>query len=601
MSASSSAASGRAARLAPLRQAARDWAAIDPDPETRAEALALAEAPDSAETEAALVDAFGGRLSFGTAGIRGRMGAGPGRMNRVVVRQTTLGFAHYLNAARRAGTVTGDTVVVGYDGRRNSRIFAEEAAAQLAGEGLRARIYPHPVPTPVLAHAVVAHGAIGGVMVTASHNPPADNGYKVYWGNGAQIVPPHDAGIAAEIARIGPRCPGLPPDIRLLKERGRVTGPDPAVMEDYLARVLALRVHTGASIRTVYTAMHGVGHATLQAVLERAGDHELVPVPEQVEPDGAFPTVAFPNPEEPGALDLAMARATAAEAALIVAHDPDADRLAVAVPDPAAPQGWRQLSGNEVGLLLAHDLLDHGDTEGAGAQRLVATTVVSTTLLAHLAALRGVQYAETLTGFKWIANAAIDAAAQGVRFVVGFEEALGYSAGDVVRDKDGVSAALLLMDLAAWCAARGTSLAAHLDAVYGELGYAASLQHSVKLPGAAGKARIDAAMETLRRSPPAALGGLAVRRVRDLATATATDRATGETSPLTFPKSNVLVFDLEGDARVVARPSGTEPKLKFYVELRAPVGKGGVAAARETADAALAPLLAGVLAAAGLD
>lgn len=585
------------ADLATLRAHARAWATTDPDPTTRAEALALAESGEEAE----LVDAFGTRLSFGTAGIRGRMGAGPGRMNRVVVRQTSLGFAHYLNAWRAAHPDAGDTVVVGYDGRHNSRIFADEAAALFAGEGLRVVLYPHPVPTPVLSHAVVAHGAIGGVMVTASHNPPADNGYKVYWGNGAQIIPPHDTGISDQIRRLGTRVPGLPPDLAGLQERGRITGPDPAVMEDYLDRVLALRVHRGASIRTVYTAMHGVGHATLAAVVDRAGDHELITVPEQVEPDGDFPTVSFPNPEEPGALDLAMARAAATQAELIVAHDPDADRLAVAVPDASTQTGWRQLSGNEVGLLLAHDLLDHGPEDADPSQRLVATTIVSSTLLAHLAALRGIQYAETLTGFKWIANAAIDAAAEGVRFVLGFEEALGYSAGDVVRDKDGVSAALLIMDLAAWCRARGTSLSAHLDAVYEELGYAASLQHSIKLPGAAGKARIDAAMDRLRAAPPQTLGGRRLVRLRDLRSGTATTIATGETAPLRFPQSNVLVFDLEGDARVVARPSGTEPKLKFYVEVRTEVDPGELARARTTADKALKPLLKAVLTASGLD
>lgn len=579
--------------LAALSRRAMNWAAADPDPETRAEAVAAAELGSLR----ALTEAFGARLEFGTAGIRGRMGAGPGCMNRVVVRRVTLGFARYLLARRDAAEIDGDTVVVAFDGRRNSRIFAEEAAAILADSGLVVRLFDEPVPTPVLSHAVVGHGAIGGVMVTASHNPPADNGYKVYWANGAQIIPPHDHGISAEIDRIGEVTPALP-DLAGLRLEGRVLSPEDAVMADYFAKVLALRVHTGHSIRAVYTAMHGVGYATLKAVLKRCGDHELVPVVEQVEPDGAFPTVAFPNPEEAGALDLAIACAQRSGAEVIIAHDPDADRLAVAVPDGT---GWRQLSGNEVGLLLAHDLLAHGSPGVSMAKKLVATTIVSTTLLQRLAALRGAAYAETLTGFKWIANAAIDwKAEQDGHFVMGFEEALGYSVGEVVRDKDGISAGLVLLDLAAWCRSRGSSLAAHLDEIYAELGYAAVVQHSVKLPGADGRARIDGAMATLRSDPPRTLGGRAVLRVRDLQTGQATDLATGDRAPLRFPRSNVLVFDLDGGARVVARPSGTEPKLKFYMEVQSAVGADGLADARRRADAGTGPLLQDILGAAGL-
>lgn len=567
---------------AELRALATRWRDADLDPETRAETTRMLETGDLDRLRAC----FGARLSFGTAGIRGAMGPGPGRMSLALVRQVTAGLARYVVAQAGEGAV----VVVGRDGRRNSDVFAQHAAALLAAAGLEVRVYEDVVPTPVLAHAVLALGATAGVMVTASHNPPADNGYKIYWGNGAQIVPPHDSGIAAEIDAVG--GPWAVADVPL--ESPRIQPVSEAVDAAYQDKVLALRVHPETGARAVYTAMHGVGYGWLKRVLGAAGHAPLLPVAEQVEPDGAFPTVAFPNPEEDGALDLALALAAENEADLIIAHDPDADRLAVCIPNGAG--GWRQLTGNETGILLADDLLTHGE---AHPNRLVATTIVSTSLLGRVADLHGATLVETLTGFKWIANAAI---AWDGPFVLGFEEALGYSAGPVVRDKDGVSAAMLMLDLASWCKGNDVALVDHLADLYRRIGYAASEQVSLKLPGAEGQARIAAIMDGLRQAPPAEVAGARVHTRRDVLTGLATDTTTGETRPLDLPKSNVLAFDLDDGGRILARPSGTEPKVKFYFEVRADLGADEpLSAAEARAAARMAELKAAFLAHAGLE
>ena len=570
--------------------AAQAWLSIDPDPETRAELSAILDSNPSA-----LQELFGARLQFGTAGIRGRMGPGPGQLNRVLVRQVTAGLGAYLLETVPDAATRG--VVVGGDARRNSDVFAQDVAGVLGAMGIVVHWFEGSVATPNLSHAVTHLGAAGGVMVTASHNPPADNGYKVYWGNGAQIVPPHDAGISAAIDRVEPGTEVVA-SLDAMRSDGLLRSVPASVFAQYLDEVLAQRVHPGHTVRAVYTAMHGVGYAPLRAALEAAGHEPVIPVVEQVEPDGAFPTVAFPNPEEKGALDLAKATATASGADVIIAHDPDADRLAVAIPDGSAEGGWRQLTGNEVGLLLAHDLLRHGSQP---APRLVANTIVSSPLLGAIAAAAGARHVETLTGFKWIANAAIDHLAEtGGGFVLGFEEALGYSVGPVVRDKDGVGAAVMLLDLAGWCRSRGTTLEAHLDALFAEFGLAASGQRSVKLPGAAGRARIEAVLANLRAAPPEQIAGRAVWRVRDVLTGQQIDRRTGETSAIDLPKSNVLTFDLDGGCRVIARPSGTEPKIKIYVDVLEPVGEDGVAAARTRALALLDVLANDILARTGL-
>ncbi|MEL6348946.1 MAG: phospho-sugar mutase [Myxococcota bacterium] len=568
-----------------ILEMARKWAAADPDPKTRAEAEALIAEGD----EKTLQAHFGQRLQFGTAGIRGAMAAGPGYINRALVRQVTAGLGRYLLQAVPSAAEKG--VVIGFDGRHNSDIFAADAARVLAGMGITIRRFSAVVPTPVLAHAVTFCEAAAGIMITASHNPPADNGYKVYWTNGAQIIPPHDRGISDQIDAIGGPWGVDAPELDTIRDK-IVDVPD-AAWDDYQRRVLSWRALPHHGARGVYSAMHGVGWASLNRILEATEHETLIAVPEQRDPNGDFPTVDFPNPEEPGALDLSMALATKEGADIILANDPDADRLAVALPAPRG--GWRKLTGNEIGLLLADAMLQHGPQKG---DRMVATTVVSTSMLGRLAEAHGADLTETLTGFKWIANAAI--AYKGT-FLVGFEEALGYSVGDVVRDKDGVSAALHLLDLASWCKVRGTTLLQHLESIYQKYGYAASAQKSIKMPGAEGAARINAILKTLRENPPRQIGGLNVWRVRDALTGIARVTATGETSTLGLPTSNVLAFDLEENCRVLARPSGTEPKVKFYFEVSMPFQEGDTLANVEArAQEKIATLQADLLKQAGI-
>ncbi|MCB9679426.1 MAG: phospho-sugar mutase [Alphaproteobacteria bacterium] len=550
---------------------ARHWMADDPDPETRAETEAMLDDP------AKLAVFFGDRLEFGTAGLRGPIGPGPGGMNRALVRRVSAGLAAYVKRHAPHGTV-----VIGYDGRRKSDVFAADTAAVLAGAGLRVVLFDTVCPTPVLAHAVTFLGAAAGVMVTASHNPPQDNGYKVYWANGAQIVPPHDEGISLEIDRVRTLNDVNVPPVDALRAEGRIRSVPPEVGEDYLKRVLALRVHAGAErrarLKIVYTAMHGVGTATLQKVLGAAGYRPIL-VASQAEPDGEFPTVRFPNPEEPGALDLAIEKARSAKADLIIANDPDADRLAVVVPEG---KGWRPLTGNQVGCLLAEDLLANGPS---GGDRLVATTIVSSTMLARIAEAHGAAYAECLTGFKWIANAAIPFDQGGGRFVLGYEEALGYSAGDVVRDKDGISAALLFCDLAAKWKNDGKSVLDALDALYRKYGLHASRQVSVKHAGPGGKERIDTIMAGLRSDRIDSIAGAAVLRITDVEAGRTEDLLTGRSTPVPLPKSNVLAWHLNEGSRILARPSGTEPKIKFYFEVVEPLdGSDRLANAEKRAE-----------------
>ncbi len=528
-----------------LRARAQRWMADDPDPATRDLTRLLLDDP------LALASCFGAQLTFGTAGLRGALGPGPNRMNRANVRRVTAGLARYV--LEHAPEPTARAVVIGFDGRHGSSTFARDAAEIAGSAGLIVYLYDKVVSTPELAHAVARMYCAAGIMITASHNPPQDNGYKVYWSNGAQIVPPHDAGIAAAIDAVGAGSPTEPQPVDALRAVGCVRPVAPEVRAAYLQAVDALRCYDGpTNLRVVYTAMHGVGRELVEIVLRRHGYDDLHVEPRQGDPDPDFPTVDFPNPEEPGALDLALALASRIDADLIIANDPDADRLAVAVPDGRG--GHRALSGNQVGCLLADELLRHGEQ---GGDRLVATTIVSSGMLRRIAEAYGAAYAETLTGFKWIANRALAHEAQGGRFVMGFEEALGYSVGPVVRDKDGVSAALIFCDLAARCGQSGQSVLERLADLYRAHGLHLSRQKSLTLPGAEGAARIAAAMERLRAAPPTAVGASEVTAVRDYGP------GLGE-----LPPSNVLAFDLDDGSRILARPSGTEPKIKFYFELR---------------------------------
>jgi phosphomannomutase len=551
-----------------LRSSVQAWIADDPDPGDRAELAALLRASDTG----ALESRFGEPLTFGTAGIRGPLGAGPARMNRATVRRVAAGLAHYLN---QAVPDQGGPVVIGYDARRGSREFADEAAAVLTGAGRPVLRLPGPVPTPVLAFAVRYLHAVAGVMVTASHNPREDNGVKVYWADGAQIVPPVDTGIAAAAAAAGPLL-DLP-----LGPPGQALGDE--VTQAYLDAITAAVPPGGererTELRIAYTPLHGVGLATALRAFAQAGFAEPAVVAEQAEPDGAFPTLPKPNPEEPGALDLLLAEATRTGADLALANDPDADRLAVALPDPAAQSGWRVLTGDEIGALLGDHLLRHAADP---ARRLLVTTIVSAGLLGELAAAAGAAYAETLTGFKWIMRAADDPAVPpGHRFLFGYEEALGYAVSDVVRDKDGMSAALVLAAAAAQARSHGQTLTGMMDDIARRFGLYATSQFSVDLSGgpgatpeadpaadagAAGAALLAAA----RNAPPLSLLGQPLEAVDDLGLGLRS-HADGTKDPLTLPRSDAIIWRAGARTRVAIRPSGTEPKVKIYLQVVLPV------------------------------
>jgi phosphomannomutase len=545
-----------------LLERARAWADEDPDPATVGELEGLIAADD----RAALEDRFSGTLEFGTAGLRGALGAGPMRMNRVVVLRAAAGLAAYLH---QSGAVTeGAAVVIGYDARHNSDVFARDTAEVMTGAGIRAHVLPRPLPTPVLAFAIRDLGCIAGVMVTASHNPPQDNGYKVYLGDGTQIVPPADADIAACIAKVGALA-DVPRG-----GAGETVGAD--LLDRYVSSVSALVAGGDPArrrdLRIAYTPLHGVGGSTMHRVLELAG-FAAPHVPErQAEPDPEFPTVSFPNPEEPGAMDLALAVAAEVGADVVVANDPDADRCAVGVP---VGDRWQMLRGDEVGALLAHHLLE------SGKQGVYAQSIVSSSLLGKMAVAAGQPHQETLTGFKWIGRI------PGLAF--GYEEALGYCVDPAhVGDKDGISAALMVCELAATVKAQGRTLRDVLDDIARTFGLHATDQLSVRFTDLAA---IPATMQRLRESPPASFGGLAVERVDDLSLGTAG-----------LPPTDGLRYALADHARVIVRPSGTEPKVKCYLEVVVPVGddEGGVDAARIAAAGRLDAIRADVQQAAGL-
>ncbi len=538
-----------------LIERTKQWIAADPDPGTRAELTALLEAGDRDE----LQERMGATLEFGTAGIRGAVEAGSNRMNRAVVIRTTKGLADYLGGQRDAIA----PVVVGFDGRTSSRRFAGDTVGVFTAAGLPVRYFPTPTPTPLVAFAAGEYEATAAVVITASHNPPADNGYKVYDENTAQIIPPVDTDIAAAIDRAAPaaripRHEWMPGEKQLLAEP---IGGDLAAR--YVDEVMALRPDLPAkrAFKIVYTPLHGVGRAMTERLLATAGFDYVYTVAEQGEPDGRFPTVAFPNPEEPGALDLAIALAEEIGADVILANDPDADRLAVALP---GPDGWETLSGNQIGVLLADFVLETTDEE----QPLVVNSIVSSPMLASIAAAHGARFTQTLTGFKWIANAAMDLERdEGVRFVFGYEEALGYTVGPVVRDKDGMSAALWFADLIAFQRAHGKTIEDRLGVLYEEHGLWVSSQKSMVRPGTEGAAEIAAAMNLLRERTPATLGRFDVAGVTDY-------RDGAEARPRWLAAQALVEFDLGEAGRALVRPSGTEPKLKIYVDLNAPFSEG---------------------------
>ena len=515
---------------ADLLERAKSWIDQDPDPETRDELQALINARDMTE----IGDRFAGRLQFGTAGLRGALGAGPNRMNRVIVAQAAAGLAAYLLS--RTSHISGESpsVVVGYDARHNSSVFASDTAEIMAGAGVVAHLLPTCLPTPVLAFAIRHLGVSAGVMVTASHNPPQDNGYKVYLADSSQIVPPADSDISDQIDAVGPvhELPRSQDYIRL--------GND--VADAYIDAVAALPTGTARDIVAVYTPMHGVGRDTFVEAVKRTGFPPVHIVPAQAEPDPDFPTVAFPNPEEPGAMDLALKLASEVAADIIVANDPDADRCAVGVRDG---ESYRMLSGDQVGSLLGDFMLRRGITG------TYAASIVSSSVLGVQAAAYGRPFVQTLTGFKWIGKIP--------SLAFGYEEALGYAvAPHIARDKDGVSAIIRILELAAELKAEDKTILDRLNEIARKHGLYATGQLTVRVEDLS---IISNAMRTLRSAPPTVLGGLAVERVDDLA-----DGFQG------LPPTDGIRLGLEGGARIICRPSGTEAKLKCYLEVIVPVG-----------------------------
>ncbi|MEY2673568.1 MAG: hypothetical protein RLZZ514_133 [Actinomycetota bacterium] len=526
---------------AELLAQAKAWHAQDPDPETRAELAALI----AAENEPELQSRFGARLAFGTAGLRGELGAGPNRMNRVLVAQAALGLAQYL---LEHATDEQPSVVIGFDGRKNSDIFAQDSAEIMAGCGIRVLLFETHAPTPLVAFAVKHLGLSAGVMVTASHNPPNDNGYKVYLGGangGSQIVSPADKQIAAHIDQVARDLEfGDMPretDIEFVADEVRAAYAKTAT--DAAANLAGgnASATNAAALRITYTAMHGVGWGTVEPLFSAAG-FKLDVVAEQIEPDATFATVAFPNPEEPGAMNLAFAKARETNAHLIIANDPDADRLAIGLPDSTSPDGYRRLTGDEVGLILGHAAAV--GAKRTGRKGAIACSIVSSSALAAVATKFDLEFKQTLTGFKWIAKVP--------NLIFGYEEALGYAIDPGhTPDKDGISAALAIAMLAAELATQGTTLEEHLDALRAEFGYFANGQVSLRFTDLGEIARL---MKGLRENAPTKIDGV---------TATFTDLSQGSAD---LPPTDGLRFDLADSRRVIVRPSGTEPKLKCYLQ-----------------------------------
>ena len=514
------------------------WIAEDPDPTTQSELRRLLELRD----EATLRSCFSGFLEFGTAGLRGPLGPGPSRMNRAVVTKTAAGLAQYMKKNSL------HSVVIGRDARYGSEDFTRDTAEIMQGAGFDVFVLPRPLPTPVLAFAVRDLNCDVGIMVTASHNPPQDNGYKVYLGgtvngvryDGSQIIAPADKEISHEIAQV--------PPLPTLKRSQGWKVLDEEIIDKYIRTTAAL-ADAPADLSVVYTAMHGVGTETIEKVFSAAGFSPLILVTEQAQPDPDFPTVAFPNPEEPGAIDLALAKARAVDADLVIANDPDADRCAAAIADSHGK--WRMLRGDEVGALLGEYITGSGKKSG-----VIANSIVSSSILKKIAKAHDYPFQETLTGFKWIAKIS--------NLVFGYEEALGYCVDShSVNDKDGISAALALTQLALNLKKQGKTIDSYLDEIWSKYGYHATKQISVRTTSVDDITKV---LGQIRAHVPESIGEFPVVKFDDL-----------ENPSDGLPPTNGVRFFLAGDVRVIIRPSGTEPKIKCYIEV---VRKGEVGTAK---------------------
>ena len=545
-----------------LQAKIKHWLSLDGDEKSREQIQTLLDNGDSDE----LAARFSGRLMFGTAGIRGVVGAGPMRMNRLVVQQTSKGVAEYLKAQIKDASTRG--VIIGYDGRHDSKQFAHDTAAVLTSAGVKVYLTERVAPTPLVAFGVLHLNAAAGIVVTASHNPPQYNGYKVYWENGAQIIPPHDSGIAARIEHAATQSISL-----MSHSEAIATGKLSMLGDDFyqayrrgIKQASTLQNHTVPErVSLAYTAMHGVGADMAETVLKDAGFTQVYSVVAQREPDGDFPTVNFPNPEEAGAMDLVMAEAHKHHAMLACANDPDADRFAVAVRKPDATttmkptQAYQMLTGDQVGVLLGHYLLSHAPDN----QRLTCRTIVSSSLLSQIADAMNAKCETTLTGFKWLTNVGMAKQTADNQFLFAYEEALGYTIGSMVWDKDGLSALVAFAQLSAELAANHQTIWDRLEAIYRQHGFYLNQQVSIALTGERGDPTIG---EQLRALAPNKIADRAVVFVDDISIGKRC-YADGREEAIDLPPSDVLIYQLDDGARVIVRPSGTEPKVKCYYEV----------------------------------
>ncbi len=569
---------------------AKQWTSGEYDEDTRKEVQALLDSENWSE----LSDRFYKDVEFGTGGLRGIMGAGTNRMNVYNIRRTTQGFANYI---KKQTDVRGlYAVVIGHDCRLNSREFALEAARVMAGNSIRAYVFPDVRPTPIVAYAVRHLRATAGINITASHNPGKYNGYKAYWSDGAQVVPPHDKGIIAEVRRVTEE--GL--EVKRLGHRaavemGFLVEVKQEVDEEYFRKVYALShfqdevKDVAAGLKAVYTPLHGVGGVAIPRALKQWGFQSVETLEAQKEPDGNFPTVKAPNPEDSENLQLAMNRADEIGADLVLATDADGDRLGVAVKPDGKP--WELLSGNQIACLLLDHTLKGAKASGKMPEKpLVVSTIVTSPMMGTIARHYGCEFRETLTGFKWIAQVIRECEEKktGHQYLFGAEESFRYMAGDYVRDKDGTSAACLFIEAAALAKTKGKTMVDLLNELYETHGYYQESLQNFVFEGREGQQKIQRIMETLRANPPSTLADKKVVKMDDVQRSVTTRG--GEEVPLILPQSNVLIYTLEDGSRLAARPSGTEPKIKFYVSVRSEVGEGGLAEARRASDAILQQL-----------
>ncbi len=554
------------------------WLEKDPDPRTREELQHLIDEQNIAELE----DRFSRRLEFGTAGLRGKVGCGPNRMNRLVIQETATGLGHYLIEQIKDAAQRG--VVIGYDGRPDSCQFAHDTASVLTSLGIKVYLTHKVAATPIVAFGVKHFNAAAAVVVTASHNPPEYNGFKVYWENGAQIIPPHDSGIAAEIEKAATKPVPLM-SLDDAEKHGLLVWLKDDYYQTYRSTMNTnplLANHTAPeSIGVAYTAMHGVGAEMAETLLQDAGFTKVYSVKEQREPDGSFPTVNFPNPEEDGAMDMVIALAKANNADIACANDPDADRFAVAARKPDGE--YQMLTGDQVGSLFGYYLLNKTDA----SKQLVGNTIVSSTLLSKIARSMGAEYYQTLTGFKWLTNIAMQKQTTEKQFLFAYEEALGYTVGNKVWDKDGLSALVAFAQLTAELKSQGKTVWDQLEAIYRQHGMYVNAQHSTALDP-----KDPPVGDKLRAAQPTMIAGRSVEVLEDLKALTRT-YADGKTESIDLPASDVLIYHLSGGARVIVRPSGTEPKLKCYYEVVEPFDPAeSFAEAYEKADLAMDLLIA---------